>query len=161
MDPLVRRAYGIWNSQKQRCENKRSKSYKNYGAIGIRVEYSAREFIWWWLNEFKNKRPKHPSVGRIDHSKNYSFNNIEMVEHHDNAREMYYRTGGNGQADRIPIVLVNDHEMVVFSSSKLAAKFANVSEPMIKIRRKNSVVLATAKTKFKYNVYTLDDFMRL
>lgn len=162
MSKLAGRAYGIWNLQCQRCANPKNGSYKNYGAKGIRVTYSARDFIGWWLWQFKTKgyKLKKIGVGRIDHSKDYSFENIEMIEHADNAREMYCRTGGNKTVARTPVVLVDDKSgsTHVFASNVLAAKFAKVTPAYICLRKR---VPGEIIKRFPYKVYATDDFLSL
>jgi hypothetical protein len=156
MPILAKRAQGIFNGQRQRCQNENFDSYKHYGAKGIRVEYSPRDFIGWWISEFKRLGLKHPSVGRIDHSKNYSFDNIEMVEHADNAREMITRTGGN--LEKKPVVLVDqlNGDVHAFAQVKYASKFSGVTESLICLRKR---VKAEKKNKFHYDVYDLDKFL--
>lgn len=158
MGRMALRAYGIWNSQRQRCHNPKDHAYKYYGAKGIRVEYEVRDFIGWWIASYLVVKPKSPSVGRIDHSKNYSFDNIEMVEHADNAREMYHRTGGNITVASTPVVLFNDEECHAFSTNIYAAKFAGVTSSLICLRKRMSPKDYT-KSSFKYKVMSLDQFM--
>lgn len=96
MDPLAKRAYLVWQNQRCRCNNKNRACYRYYGEKGIKVEYSSREFIGWWIKEFKKfKKFKgiNAQVGRIDHSKNYKFDNIEMISKADNIREKNIRYG--------------------------------------------------------------------
>jgi hypothetical protein len=93
MDEDAFRGYVSWKQQRQRCYNPKNNRYKYVGAKGIEVEYSAREFIGWWLAQIKKKRLKHPACGRIDHAQNYRFDNIEMVERADNTRERLRRCG--------------------------------------------------------------------
>lgn len=157
MSALAKRAQGIFNAQRQRCSNKNNNSYKTYGAKGIRVEYGPREFIGWWLAEYKKKKWHMASVGRIDHSKNYSFDNIEMVEQADNALEMYERTGGNKAVTKTPVVLFTETECHAFSSSALAAKFARVTPSLICLRKR---VPFQKNHKFKYRVMDLDNFLK-
>lgn len=160
MDPLAKRAFGIWLAQVRRCSNANCKTFKTYGANGIRVEYGNRDFIGWWINEFKGRRWTRPSVGRIDHSRNYSFDNIEMVEHSENAREMYQRTGGNKEVEMRPVVLIDDERTHIFSSTKAAAKFAGVTASMVCLRKRVKAD-PKKKTKFPYEVYDFEAFMKL
>lgn len=162
MDKLSGRAYGVWNAQRQRCTNKKSKSFASYGANGICVEYSVRDFIGWWLWQYKTHghKMRMAGVGRIDHSKNYSFDNIEMIEHSDNAREMYRRTGGNKTVARTPVVLADEDSGVthVFSSNIRAAEFAKVTPSYICLRKR---IPGEKIMRFPYMVYDLDKFMEL
>lgn len=64
-------SYPVWQSMKERCRNKKLKSYKDYGGRGIKVCKR-------WLNSFTNfindmgERPtlKH-TIDRIDNNKGY------------------------------------------------------------------------------------------
>ena len=90
-DYFLKKAISSYKCQIQRCYYKSKKDYKYYGAKGIEVSYSKRDFVSWYLFNIKNFKGKKPTVGRIDHSKNYSFDNIEMQELTDNINEMINR----------------------------------------------------------------------
>lgn len=92
---LVKKAVYIFEKQRARCLYKKDKSYKWYGAKGVLVTYSKREFISWYIKEYTSCSFEKPSVGRIDHSKNYSLDNIEMQEHRENSRDGMTRSGQN------------------------------------------------------------------
>lgn len=68
--------YKSWQSMKDRCHNKKSKDFKNYGARGITVCDK-------WINDFPaffkdmGDRPKGYSIGRIDNNKGYSPENCQ------------------------------------------------------------------------------------
>ncbi len=124
MSPAVAKAYQSWLDQRKRCNNKNSMSYRWYGAKGIQVEYSSREFTSWYLEQFKKRDWKQPTVGRIDHSKNYSFDNIEMQERSDNSSECAKRTnGGVGKkpSKKILVLLRDTLEPVMFFASRKEA----------------------------------------
>jgi hypothetical protein len=159
MSKLARKAQGVYGGQVQRCENPNCPSFKNYGGRGIEVEYNARDFVGWYMHNFAKRRWKMASVGRIDHDKNYTFDNIEMIEHADNAREMYERTGGNKTVERTPVVLVGEDKTIVFKDNVTAAKWAGVTPSLICLRKRIKARKATPK--FPYEVYDFDDFMRL
>lgn len=65
-----KREYHTWNSMKQRCYNKNSKGYINYGGRGIKIADR-------WINSFANflkdmgKKPIGLSIERIDNNGNY------------------------------------------------------------------------------------------
>jgi hypothetical protein len=126
-DKRVAAAYAVYNEQKQRCTNPNHKKYEWWGARGIRVEYSAREFISWYLRE----RPKNLSdrvhCGRIDHDKNYSFSNIVMQTPTENSEEANHRTHGA----HIVVLDKNLDVKFKFKTMKECAAFFAVSEDTI------------------------------
>lgn len=129
MAALPARAYQSWQDQRKRCLNKKSRAWKWYGAKGIRVEYSSRDFIGWYLAEYKKRKWISPTVGRIDHSKNYSFENIEMQEALDNSRERTDRLGSPGIATEKPCVLIENstnERLVVFKSLSEASRYTGL-----------------------------------
>ena len=91
MSPRVEFAYNAWKNQRKRCRNPRGKDFKNYGGNGINVEYSSREFIDWFLKNTSDEDYRYV-VGRIDHSKGYSFDNIQLETRRQSSLEMLDRT---------------------------------------------------------------------
>lgn len=88
---LKERARQSYYDQLKRCNNPRHPSFKWYGAKGIKVEYGLNEFREWYL---KNAQTfKRPTVDRKDHLKNYSMENIQIVEKSDNSKERIKRAG--------------------------------------------------------------------
>lgn len=79
-NPKLKQAYqGFYCFMNQRARSK---------ALGLPPPaYTAREFVSWWLSALVGFDGRRPSCGRLDHSKGYSFDNIEMQEMADNARE--------------------------------------------------------------------------
>jgi hypothetical protein len=119
MPPLEKKAYEVFRGQRKRCRNPKTKSYKTYGAKGICVEYGAREFISWYVPKFKSTKWECAHVGRLDHSRSYSFNNIEMIERSENIKERNTRLPQR----RRPVLALKDGEkMATFFSSFSAAK---------------------------------------
>ncbi len=73
------RTFIIWNGMKQRCYNKRSISYKNYGARGIKIcdEWLTFEnFHNWAIN---NGYSDNLEIDRIDNDKGYCPSNCRWV----------------------------------------------------------------------------------
>lgn len=89
--PHIIKIYNTWRAQRQRCNNKKATSYKHWGAKGIKVEYSAREFIAWYLKNIKYFVGIDPVTSRLDHSKNYSFDNIKLESRAENSRDAMQR----------------------------------------------------------------------
>ena len=89
----LKKAHTSFRAQRNRCTNPNVNNYRHYGAKGIRVEYSWDDFRDWYSSQWASFTGKDPTVGRIDHLKNYSLHNIEMISRSDNAREMISRNG--------------------------------------------------------------------
>lgn len=121
MPKEVRRAYSSWSNQRSKCNSKKNPDYKYYGGKGIRVEYDSSEFIGWWLDNIKKRKWKDPTVGRIDHDKNYCFENIEMQERSDNSMERYVRHGVVFDCSK-PVLALKDGKIIKrFKSASAAA----------------------------------------
>jgi hypothetical protein len=89
-----RKVYMAYRDQNRRCYDISCKEFPWYGAKGIRVEYSFDDFLSWWIQE-KDLNPhlEKYSVGRKDHTKNYSLDNIELVSKSQNSKERINRKG--------------------------------------------------------------------
>lgn len=90
---LEYKASKIYTAQLQRCNNPNTRGWKWYGLRGIKVVYSRDQFVRWFIKEIKKRKLISPNVSRIDHSKNYSFDNIEMIERFKNIQERNNRVG--------------------------------------------------------------------
>jgi hypothetical protein len=119
---LAVRAYVVWCGQKKRAKWK-------YKILNGR-EYSAREFIPWWITEFEKKEWVWPTVGRIDHSKGYSFDNIRMEEMSDNVKERNTRLGNPGRTHR-KILCVTPTYQIECDSKRSAALWFGISEKTV------------------------------
>lgn len=130
MTKKARQAYGSWKAQRERCYNKNCPKYKYSGAKGIKVKYSSREFVTWWLKELGNNDFKDPTCGRINHSKDYTFGNIRIEERVDNTKERNSRR----RYARSKRVLCTDESgyVVLYYSIGAAAKFTGVSKTSIR-----------------------------
>ena len=89
----LEKANKAYSAQKTRCYNSNATQFKYYGGKGIKILYSKDDFIVWWLDHYKNFKGTEAQVGRIDHSKDYSFDNIEMVDKSVNCKERIRRNG--------------------------------------------------------------------
>lgn len=92
-DKRIQTAYWCFRNQLNRCRNPKNPRYKDNGAKGIDVYYSMREFVAWYLIEIDKFTGVAPSVGRKDHSKGYSFDNIQIESLSDNVKERIRRVG--------------------------------------------------------------------
>lgn len=126
-DKNVLKAYNAWGNQFSRCCVKNSRSYKTYGLKGIKVEYSRRQLIYWFLNELKFTNIKNPVIGRIDHSKNYCFENIKLEDKSGNSKERINRLGTPFKKRSVKILDINGKFIAMAKSFREAARIANVS----------------------------------
>lgn len=119
----VETAYRSWCDQRSRCNNPKHRKYRWWGAKGIRVLYSAREFIGWWVLQQSLLKLKRPSCSRINHSGNYCFANIRLEELSENAAESSVRMSTK---KRVSLV-AGKRVLERFSSMGQAARFADMS----------------------------------
>lgn len=134
MNEHEKKAFRTWKNQISRCYRESSVGYKHYGGKGIEVEYLAREFVGWYLENFPYSDPeKNWNIGRIDHDKNYRFDNIEFITKSDNSREMIYRAKPHLRSRiRKNIEIFKDgNSLGVFETIGQAAKFLGVSGPNV------------------------------
>lgn len=113
----ARTALVSWQDQRGRCNNPRHKCYKWYGAKGVQVKYSSRDFIAWWLREAKGRRGR-LVCDRIRSSGHYEFGNVQLITQSENA----------SRQDRVNLRPVkNLLTGKSYPSLKAAAKAAGVS----------------------------------
>ena len=94
--------YHAWNGMRQRCYNKNSPKYKNYGARGIRVCER-------WLHSFENfyadmgKSPEGFSLDRIDVNGNYCPENCRWADDvtQCNNRQFNFKITFNGKTETL------------------------------------------------------------
>lgn len=123
---LLKKARMTYLNIKSRCENTSNNRYKWYGAKNIKLEIAHKEFVSWYLLQNNNKDFIRPSVGRIDHSKNYSLDNIELVETSQNSKERIKRLGT--PTSKKGIFLVKDVFVFEFDSIGAASKYLGADE---------------------------------
>lgn len=82
------KAYASWLQQRHRCNYKKHPSYKYYGAKGVSVKYSSREFVAWWVKTVGNSKAI-VVCDRIDPSGDYEFGNIQLISKSENSRKVY------------------------------------------------------------------------
>lgn len=128
---LARKAKTAINHQRARCNNPEHPYYKYYGAKGVRVEYGTRDFVGWYLVAVSQFKGKNPTVGRIDHTKNYRFDNIEMQSRESNTREMCLRIG-------------HDHvkQRVIYTDRK-TGRLAGEADSILEASKKTGVSVTT------------------
>lgn len=133
----ARLAYESYCGQVRKCKNPKNRWYKYYGGKGIEVEYTAKEFIGWWLYHRPNFTGKIATTGRIDHNKNYCFENIIMQCSSDNSREAITRNfiPYRSKIDRGKRVLAlnknTNEEIITFLSIRAASQFFSCNQRLI------------------------------
>lgn len=127
LNPIQNKAVNTIRDQNSRCYNPNHKNYSQYGALGIRVEYTTRQFIAWYEREY-NKRPhwNKASCGRIDHTKNYSLDNIELIEQSENSRERMARCGNPVKTTPVEFKNVLTGEVRQFKSKAEASRLLGI-----------------------------------
>jgi hypothetical protein len=139
----LRRGIASFQAQKTRCTNKNSDHYKNYGAIGITVDYTVAELCFWLKDNWKATHTKLKNkgveihVGRKDHKKPYSLKNIELTTIHENSAERCLRL--NTPVPRVAVKKVERKTgkiVAVYASKFEAAEKEGVTAPAIHFRVK-------------------------
>ena len=120
--PEIARAFQSWVDQKSRCNNPKTKCFHLYGAKGIKVEYSSREFVGWWVYQQKRLKLKNPTVGRIDHNKGYNFKNIKLEEHLTNSAD-----------GRVRANIARRSKIILLKNGKILRRFKSVAEASYKL----------------------------
>lgn len=72
----INRLYRIWNAMLQRCENKKSDAYINYGARGIKVCHRWHDYRLFHQDVIEGYEP-HLTIDRIDNDGHYEPGNIQ------------------------------------------------------------------------------------
>jgi hypothetical protein len=123
----ARTAAICYDNQRRRCYCKSNPRFKDNGAKGFTVDYSKRDFIAWYLHHIKLFKGKNPSVGRIDHSIGYSFDNIRIESLEDNSMERIIRCGPTKERRRILIIdLITGESIFVAESAREAARLTGI-----------------------------------
>lgn len=77
--------YHVWGSIVQRCTNKKSRSYENYGGRGVNVyedwRYNPEQFITWC---FENGWKKGLHIDRKNNDKGYYPSNCQFITQREN-----------------------------------------------------------------------------
>ena len=77
------------NNARYRCENPKYESYAYYGAKGIKYQIDPNEFCKIFKDKWKAMMDAglRPSIDRIDPTKDYTIDNVRIVDVADNTRE--------------------------------------------------------------------------
>jgi len=156
MNPIAKKAYETWRNQRARCNRPSSVNYKYYGGKGHKVEYSSREFLGWFIENYpgSEKDLKNYVVGRINHEKNYSLDNIRFETKTVSTNEML-----NRYQNRRPILAVSEDDdySMAFSSAYHASKILNISTGHISgTAQRRSLGVKSRKPKCGYQFYYME-----
>ncbi len=127
-DYRYKRLSHIWQDIKTRCYNDKSKPYKYYGYLGIKMcqDWHDRcKFIEWALN---NGYEDNLTIDRIDSTKNYSPDNCMWVTQSENTRNMAksYK-GGRPTSVKCKCIELD----MIFDSVKEASTFTGIARGTI------------------------------
>lgn len=141
----ARKAYKSWMQQRDRCHRPNGRSYKWYGERGIKVEYSSRQFIGWWLHQLKTKKDslnskKKLSCDRRDNDGNYCFSNIQLISLSENSKKQ------DRSCAEKPVIWHSQNGDISFKSIKDAAASTGLSNGMISLHCRNKTLVK----KFSY-----------
>jgi len=106
MDREIRRGFYVFCAQKVR----------------MGVKYSSREFMYWYYFHPVRKKLINPQVGRKDHAKVYSFDNIHFEERTSNLQERNARCGYPGRTSKKVRVTLPNGKKETFNRIKDAAE---------------------------------------
>lgn len=118
----VKIAAACYDNQRRRCYCKTNPRYKDNGAKGLTVDYQKRQFISWYLYHIKSFTGGRPSVGCIDHSKGYSFDNIRIESLSENSSERIKRVGPTRKRRPVHIIDFNSGKIIKSVASLAAAE---------------------------------------
>lgn len=119
-----------WQNQRSRCYNKKNKSYEKYGKKGFKVHYSLRELIgWFYLNKTKDVDKK--NIGRIDHNKGYSLDNIRLETKSFSSKERIQRLGTPLEKLKIKVTNKRTLKVCIIFGLRNAAKAYNINHKTI------------------------------
>lgn len=90
---VILRAYQCYHHQKSRCYNRNNAKFSTYGANNIKVRYSLRDFVSWFIYTFESCgiSLSEVSCGRENHSLDYCFSNIKLETKSSNSKELMAR----------------------------------------------------------------------
>lgn len=108
--------------------------------------YSLPEFRKWWEKELKKFKGKTPTISRLDHEKDYSFDNIEIMDKSDNSIERQERLGPpKGKTIKIKGVKVKTKKIFLFRSMYEAIKVTGDCKHSIKLRMSGKIKRPSVK----------------
>lgn len=144
------KAFNSYSNQRRRCNSKKNTHYKWYGEKGIKVEYSWREFLDWFLKNWDKSDLSKLSVGRIDHSKNYSINNIELITKSENSKERQRRCGHSIKPKKVLVFNKQGTLLAVAKHSKHAIELTGLAKNTAKRMLKKETIKSRQQYVLEY-----------
>lgn len=135
-DPKRAEAYKRLKVIRQRCNRAAADNYKFYGAVGIKCLLPVHEFLEWFMRT-KPSSEGIWTIGRLDHNKNYTMDNIEWQLQKYQTSERNIRVGLPKYDKRIKVLVEKEGKDFIFSSKKEAAEFLGVSLTEIVLMTQN------------------------
>lgn len=121
-------AYRRLKVLRRRCNSVTASNYQYYGAKGIKCLLEPQEFFEW----YKCTKPKgNFTIGRKDHSKHYTIENIEWQSQSVQTKERNSRHGIPKSDKRESVEVLVSGSRKIFSSFNDAANYLGVSQPEI------------------------------
>lgn len=121
-------------SIKSRCRNLNNKSYKYYGGRGIKCLINATELKALWFRD-KASDMKCPSIGRIDNSRDYCYDNCQYEELGANVAER------NSRVSSMPVNQFN-------RLGNFIKRWDSITEAAQWLRRADTLIIGVCKGKY-------------
>lgn len=121
-DKIIYRGSRAFIEIKRRCTHgtRNNPRYK-----GLGVGFTRKQFLYWWIIQNRFFKLNSPSVGRIDHSKGYYFDNIMLEDRSENSKEVWLRRGLGSKPISVEIYK-NDKLFAIASSLSDASRCTGV-----------------------------------
>lgn len=83
----INRIIRVYKGMRERCNNPNSDSYRFYGAKGIKVLCSRRDFVEWYLDNVGDTEKPH--VDRVDPGGHYKLSNMQIISATENCKKTF------------------------------------------------------------------------
>lgn len=113
--------YGVWCHIKERCYNKNSPAYKDYGGRGILMCDEWKDFVN-FFNDMGQRPSENHSIDRIDNSKGYS---------PDNCRWATYKEQQRNRRDNLVILFDGVKASLAEHCERLGLKYQTVHRRIV------------------------------
>lgn len=118
ISPVITKGLSSYNNMKSRCKS-------NIKYKGLSVSMTSRQFLYWWVIQNRFFIMDEPSIGRIDHSCGYCFENMRLESLSDNGKEVRNRTGSRVKPYSVKMIK-NEEHLAIASSLRQAANYSKM-----------------------------------